>query len=371
MSNTQTILIVDDVKENVDILVELLNEHDLVTALDGQTALDIVKEEDIDLILLDIMMPEIDGFEVCKRLKNNARTSHIPVIFLSAKDKHEDIQEGFNLGAVDYITKPFNPQELLARVYTHLKLRAYEKNLERRVEQEVQKNKLKEQLVHQQSKQAALGELLMHIAHQWKQPLTSLSSINLLNKAKVESGYTLTNDDYIKSLDKSEDLIIFMSNTIDTFKNFYKPSLKDNYFFMHESIIDILSIVEATFNFDNIKIFIDENEDKEIYANENEFSQVVFSILNNARDIFNQRKIKNPEIYIKISNNKITFSDNGGGVEEEIIDKIFLPDVSTTNGTGIGLYLSRNIIEKNRGLINVSNAENGAVFYIEFLTWID
>ena len=109
MSNAQTILIVDDVKENVDILVELLNEHDLVTALDGQVALDIVDEEDVDLILLDIMMPEIDGFEVCRRLKSNLKTAHIPIIFLSAKDKHEDIQEGFSLGAVDYITKPFNP----------------------------------------------------------------------------------------------------------------------------------------------------------------------------------------------------------------------------------------------------------------------
>ena len=370
-NNTQTILIVDDVKENVDILVELLNQYDLVTALDGQTALDIMEEEDIDLILLDIMMPKIDGFEVCKILKSDTKTSHIPIIFLSAKDKLEDIQKGFNLGAVDYITKPFNPHELLARVDTHLKLRAYEKNLEQRVAQEIEKNRLKEQLIHQQSKQAALGELLMHIAHQWKQPLTSLSSIILLNKAKIDSGYTLTNDDYIKSLDKSEDLILFMSNTIDTFKNFYKPSLKNSYFFMHESIIDTLSIVEATFIFDNIKIFIDSNEDEKILANENEFSQVVFSILNNARDIFNLREIKNPEIHIEISNQKITFSDNGGGVEERVIDKVFLPNVSTTDGTGVGLYLSKNIIEKNKGLISVSNNENGAVFCIEFLTWID
>jgi len=140
---------------------------------------------------------------------------------------------------------------------------------------------------------------------------------------------------------------------------------------MHESIIDVLSIVEATFNFDNIKIFIDEDEDEEIFANENEFSQVVFSILNNARDIFNQREIKNPEIHIKISNRKITFSDNGGGIEKDIIDKIFLPDVSTTNGTGVGLYLSKNIVEKNRGLISATNSDNGAVFCLEFLTWID
>ena len=371
MKNKQTVLIVDDVKENVDILVELLKEYDLVTALDGKTALEIVDEEDIDLILLDIMMPEMDGFEVCSTLKNNPKKSHIPIIFLSAKDKREDVQEGFKIGAVDYITKPFNPNELLSRVNTHLKLRAYEKNLERKVKDEVEKNKLKQQMIYQQSKQASLGELLMHIAHQWKQPLTSLGSINLLNKAKIEAGHTLTNEDYMTSIDKSEDLILFMSETIETFKNFYKPSLIDSEFYIHEAILDVLSIVEATFHFDNIKIFVNNIEDEMIFGNVNEFSQVIFSMLNNARDIFLQRDIKNPEIHIDISNNKLSISDNGGGVDDEISEKIFLANVSTTNSSGIGLYLSKNIVEKNHGTIEVHNSKDGAIFNIEFLTWID
>jgi len=371
MKSKQTVLVVDDVKENVDILVELLKEYDLVTALDGETALEITQEEDVDLILLDIMMPIMDGFEVCEVLKDNSKTAHIPIIFLSAKDKNEDIQKGFQLGAVDYITKPFNPNELLSRVDTHLKLRAYEKNLEQRVKEEVEKNKLTQQVIYQQSKQAALGELLMHIAHQWKQPLTSLGSINLLNKAKIESGYNLTNEDFIKSIDKSEDLILFMSDTIDTFKNFYTPSAENKEFYIHEAVLDVLSIVEATFNFDNIKIYVDSNETETILGNIGEFSQVIFSILNNARDIFHKREIKNPEIRIKIDNKKITISDNGGGVEENMIDRIFQANVSTTNGTGIGLYLSKNIVDKNKGTIDVFNNNNGAIFQIEFLTWID
>lgn len=371
MKNKQTVLIVDDVKENVDILVELLKEYDLVTALDGKTALEIVDEEDIDLILLDIMMPEMDGFEVCSTLKNNPKKSHIPIIFLSAKDKREDVQEGFKIGAVDYITKPFNPNELLSRVNTHLKLRAYEKNLERKVKDEVEKNKLKQQMIYQQSKQASLGELLMHIAHQWKQPLTSLGSINLLNKAKIEAGHTLTNEDYMTSIDKSEDLILFMSETIETFKNFYKPSLIDSEFYIHEAILDVLSIVEATFHFDNIKIFVNNIEDEMIFGNVNEFSQVIFSMLNNARDIFLQRDIKNPEIHIDINNHKLSISDNGGGIAEGMIEKIFLANVSTTNGSGIGLYLSKNILEKNHATIEVHNSKDGAIFNIEFLTWID
>lgn len=364
--NKQTILIVDDVKENVDILVELLKKYDLITALNANDALEIIDEESIDLILLDIMMPIMNGFEVCKILQKNNKHSSIPIIFLSAKDEHEDIEYGFKLGAVDYITKPFNPNELISRVQTHLNLKAYKTNLEYRVTQEVEKNRIKQQIIYQQSKQASLGELLMHIAHQWKQPLASLGSINLLNKAKVESGKTISKADYLESINKSEELIMFMSETINTFKNFYKPSPNDEYFFINKTVLNVLSIIEITFNFENIKIFIDNTEDEEIYGNTNEFEQVIFSILNNARDIFKKRDIKNPKITIKIENKKITISDNGGGITNGMEDEIFLANVSETGGTGIGLHLSKSIILKNNGIIDVSNDSDGAVFCIRF-----
>jgi len=371
MQNKQTILIVDDIKENIDVLVELLNNYDLIPALNGQTCIDIaLEEENIDLILLDIMMPIMDGFEVCKILKGNPKTEHIPIIFLSAKNKQEDIQKGFLVGGVDYIAKPFHSDELLSRVNTHLKLRAYEKNLELKVKKELQKNRFKDQMIYQQSKQAELGELLMHIAHQWKQPLASLGSINILNRAKIEAGINISTEDILKSINKSEDIIMFMSDTIDTFKNFYKPSHKDKYFFMADSVIDILSIIEATFYFDNIKIYIISHEKTKTFGNVNEFAQVVFSILNNSRDIFRIRDIKKPEIHIAIENKKISIRDNGGGIEDELLEDIFLPSLSTNGSTGIGLYLSKNIVEKNGGVITASNAKDGAVFTIEFLTWI-
>jgi len=371
MKTKQTILIVDDISENVDILVEVLKNHDLVTALDGKTALEIVDEEEIDLILLDIMMPYMDGFEVCSILKANEKTSHIPIIFLSAKDKAEDIQKGFELGSVDYITKPFNPTELISRVDTHLKLRAYEKNLELRVQEEIQRNKTKQQIIHQQAKQAALGELLMHIAHQWKQPLSSLGSINLLNIAKLKNGKTITKEEQLDSTQKTEELISFMSETINTFKNFYKPNYQNSDFFIHECVIDVLSIVEATFNFDNIKIYVHSDEKEKTFANVNEFEQILFSILNNARDIFNFREIAEPIIHIEISDQKISIRDNGGGVDKDLLEKIFLPNISTTNSTGIGLYLAKEVVAKNNATLDVKNIDNGAQFCIEFLTWID
>lgn len=365
MQDKQTILIVDDIKENIDVLIQFLNMYDLIPALDGQTAIDIANEEEnIDLILLDIMMPDLDGFEVCKVLKNIPKLKYVPIIFLSAKNKQEDIQKAFEIGGSDYITKPFYSSELLSRVNTHLKLRAYEKNLELKIQKEVQKNLLKEQMICQQSKQAALGELLMHITHQWKQPLSSLSSINILNKAKIEAGISISPKDNLKSIKKSEDIIMFMSETIDTFKNFYIPINNNNKFYISESVTNILSIIEATFYFDNIKIYVISHEIKKTFGNINEFSQVIFSILNNARDIFKIRDIKVAEIHILIETQKISIKDNAGGIDKDLIKDIFLPSVSTKGGSGIGLYLSKKIIEKNGGTICASNNKDGATFTI-------
>lgn len=371
MRDKQSILIVDDAKDNVDILVEVLKNYDLITALNGETALKIIEEEDIDLILLDIMMPDMDGFEVCSIIKKNKKTSHIPIIFLSALNKYEDIQKGFELGAVDYVTKPFNPNELISRTHTHLRLRSYERELEKRVTQEIAKNSMKQQIIHQQSKQAALGELLMHIAHQWKQPLASLGSINLLQQTKMEQDIEITKDELLENTKKSADLISFMSETVDTFKDFYDPNFKEDSFSLTNSVNNVIAISDATFEYENIKITLHSHEDKDTYANENEFTQVIFSILNNAKNIFKLRETKEPRINIEVENQKLTISDNGGGIDVRVINDIFLPFISTTNGSGVGLYIAKEIITKNGGVISVKNSDIGSVFIVEFLTWLD
>jgi two-component system sensor histidine kinase/response regulator len=349
------------------VLVELLKKYDLITAIDGKTALEAANSEDIDLILLDIMMPDMDGFEVCNILKSNKKTSNIPIIFLTALDKQEDLQQGFKLGAVDYITKPFNPKELLSRVNTHLTLRAYEKNLALRIEIELEKNRLKQEMIYQKSKQAALGELLMHIAHQWKQPLASLSALNISQKIKIEQDLETTKDENLARIEKSQNLINFMSNTVETFRNFYLPSHSSETFSLTDSVKKVLDISDATLKYNKINILISSDETGQTYGNENEFTQIVFSIINNARDIFKKREIKNPEIKIDIQNNVLTISDNGGGIDNEIIDNIFLPYESSTNSSGIGLYIAKEIAEKNNGYISASNDEKGAVFRVEFL----
>jgi len=132
-----TVLVVDDTPENIDVLSGILKPHYRVkAAINGRLALSIAaREPQPDLILLDIMMPEIDGYEVCRRLKTDPLTAAIPVIFVTAKSEVEDEQQGFSLGAVDYITKPVSPPRVLARVRTHLALYDQARHLEALVQE--------------------------------------------------------------------------------------------------------------------------------------------------------------------------------------------------------------------------------------------
>ena len=130
MQNLPTILVVDDTESNIDILVELLgDDYEVMVSLDGEGALEIVEEDDIDLILLDIMMPEMDGYEVCNRLKKKEKTKHIPIIFLTAKSDEDSIEKAYDVGGTDYVTKPFRPKELLARVKKELTMQKLIKDL--------------------------------------------------------------------------------------------------------------------------------------------------------------------------------------------------------------------------------------------------
>ncbi len=128
----RNILIVDDSESNIDILMELLGDmYELYAATDGETALEILEEEPIDLVLLDILMPGMDGYEVCKRIRSNPKIKDIPVIFITAMDDEGSIEKAFEVGGNDYITKPFKPGEVLARVKMQLQLRAYQEELKR------------------------------------------------------------------------------------------------------------------------------------------------------------------------------------------------------------------------------------------------
>ena len=142
-----TVLIVDDVETNIDIMVETLgDEYDLSVAIDGAAALELALEAPPDLILLDIMMPGMDGYETCRQLKANEKTKDIPVIFLTAMTEKQDEARGLELGAVDYITKPFSPELVKARVRNQLELKLHRDNLEALIQERTRELQLTQEV---------------------------------------------------------------------------------------------------------------------------------------------------------------------------------------------------------------------------------
>jgi diguanylate cyclase (GGDEF)-like protein len=130
MFSSETILIVDDRKENLDIMVDILDDFDVIPVTSGQKALETIAQEKISLVLLDIVMPEMDGYEVCLKLKSDPATESIPIIFVTAKTDEESIAQAYSAGASDYVSKPLKRSEVIARVKTQLKLKHTIENLE-------------------------------------------------------------------------------------------------------------------------------------------------------------------------------------------------------------------------------------------------
>ena len=253
-------------------------------------------------------------------------------------------------------------------IYYHKRLNI---ELEIRVEDEIKKQKAQEEILIHQSRSAEIGEMINNIAHQWRQPLNNLS-LTIQNIGFKYENDVLTKEELNETIDKSKMIINSMSNTINTFRNFFEPTKNKNLFKVEHSIENTLEILSSTLRFYNIEVVKEIIDDVEIYDYENEFSQVLLNIITNARDALVSNKIEKPIIKVnvsKIENNVIVkIKDNANEINEEIIDRIFEPYFTTKgkgNGTGIGLYMSKLIIEKNmNGKLTVKNDNDGAVFII-------
>ncbi|PKL77954.1 MAG: hybrid sensor histidine kinase/response regulator [Ignavibacteriae bacterium HGW-Ignavibacteriae-4] len=183
MEKTTSILIVDDSSSNIDILVEILKEYQLFVALNGLKALEIAITNKPDIIILDVVMPEIDGFEVCKRLKENPLTEDIPVIFITAQNKIEDEIKGLELGAVDFISKPISPPIVLARVKNQLLLQESNRKIQSNFEE---LKRTQEQLIKNE-KLIALGRLVASVAHEINTPIAAIKSSNQNQSIEVNN----------------------------------------------------------------------------------------------------------------------------------------------------------------------------------------
>ena len=245
------------------------------------------------------------------------------------------------------------------------------KTLENKVKEELEKNREKEQLLVQKSKFIALGEMISNIAHQWRQPLSELSSILMYIKFK-HSIKALDDEVMQKKADEADKVLDYMSHTIDDFRNFFMPKKEKEEFYLYKVIDSVMTIVSSSLKSDKINVDINIDKSIKLRTYQNEYEQVILNILKNAKDALIEKNIKNPQIKITAYEEKeyvvLFIEDNAGGITVEPKGKIFEPYFTTkddSNGTGIGLYMSKIIVDKNmKGKLRVRNTNSGAKFGI-------
>ncbi len=308
----------------------------------------------IHLSLADGVERRLDG-EIFWR-KNGAS---FPVEFTCAPLPDDDNP----LGAVIVF------QDISARKQAEEALKRLNQELESRVAEEVEKNREKEHQLFQQSRLASMGEMIGHIAHQWRQPLNTIG----LLLANIEDAYRYRELDgaYLaEQVATGHRLVQGMSETIDDFRNFFRPSMEKTRFSIADRVRHSLSLVDASFSNHGFALDLKVENDAQILGYASEFQQVMVNLLNNAQDIFLERKIDGGEVWIEVSTPgeavRISVRDNGGGIPEEILPKIFDPYFTTRlSGTGIGLYMSKIIVEKHMGgHIEAHNCDGGAEFVV-------
>ena len=262
-----------------------------------------------------------------------------------------------------------------------IELKRLNETLEQKIKIEVEKNREKDKTLIQQSRFAAMGEMIANIAHQWRQPLSAISSTSTAMKLQMQLNLA-SKEDIIKSYDSIFKYVDFLNTTIEDFRNFFKKDKEKVEFDILETIQNSISITNASYKDNGIDIILEFSQDEfKTKGFPSELSQVILNILNNSKDVLqniqDENKLVLIDVYKKENQNIIKIYDNAGGIKENILPKIFDPYFTTKHkaqGTGIGLYMSKEIIEKNmEGSLSAKNStffvkdkkEFGACFTIK------
>ncbi len=368
MSNTQAkILVIDDGLVHLAFANEVLSKqgYQVMLARNGREGVNIALQRQPALILLDINMPGWDGFETCRRLKQEESLRDIPILFFSTLDKPQDRLRAFTVGAVDYVDKPCQEEELLARVQTHLSLYL-----------------LHQQLIHEktiaEAANLAKSQFLANMSHELRTPMNAIIGYSeMLAEEAKEDGL----EDFVSDLDKihaaGNHLLSLINDILDLSKI---ESRKMGLSLSEFSIVQLLKDIEATVSplvhkKNNQLLFewqgTDPQQADTIYADETKVRQMLLNLISNAAKFTEQGKII---VRIKNSNKHYTFYviDNGIGMTPEQVGKVFDPftqaDSSTTRkygGTGLGLTITREFVAMMGGTVNVeSTFGEGSTFVL-------
>lgn len=357
------ILIVDDVMSNVLLLKVLLTNEKfkIVTASDGHQALDQVEKENPDLILLDVMMPDMSGFEVSQQLKANPETAEIPIIFLTALNSTADIVKGFQVGGNDFISKPFNKEELIIRVTHQISLVAAKRIIVAQTEE---------------LRKIIMGrdKLYSVIAHDLRSPMGSIKMVlnmlilNLPSSTIGEEMYELltmanqTTEDVFSLLDN---LLKWTKSQIGKLKVVYQNV---DMVEVLESVNEIFSMVASL---KNIRIQLQAPECMEVYADIDMMKTVIRNLISNAIKFSNEGS----EILVSLEEKDgmavVSVKDSGCGIDEESQKKLLHTDThystfGTNNeeGSGLGLLLCQDFAHKNGGKLWFTSVKGeGSTFF--------
>ncbi len=265
----------------------------------------------------------------------------------------------------------------LQQAYNELKtsytfLQNYKELLEQRVQEEIAKRQIQEKIITRQARLAAMGEMIDAVAHQWAQPLSIIDMhVNLVTE---DFKNKLVDKNYVEETIKAINIQTkHLQTTLNKFRHFFHPIDKSEFFNLNTMVLETLELLHDEMLKHHINIKCTLEEENIVYGSMNEVQHVLINLINNAKDSFNIQNIQNRLINISIKNKPSYFSliiqDNAGGIDEKILPDIFKPYISTKNtteGSGIGLYMSRLIMQKYNGKISAQNIKDGAKFIVKF-----
>jgi len=373
----ELILIIDDNAVNREVVKTRLEMHQYRTceAADGMEGLKKIKEEKPDLIILDLMMPRMSGYEFCKKVRKNQSADELPVIMLTAKTEMGDKVYGLQVGANDYISKPFHKEELVARVGVLLKLRAMTQELKRwnleletRVDERTKElAKAQEQLI-QAEKMATVGTLAGGVAHEINNPLTAVLTnaqlLKLMGRPEDKESIELIEEGAKRCQTIIRKLMKYArKSSAET------PAAPVN---LAEVIRSVKGMLGYQLEQENVVIELDLEEQLQTEGWANELEQVFTNLFLNARDAILSKKTEGKISVIANSTEadlKVTVKDNGVGIKKDHLKKIFDPFFTTKDvgrGTGLGLAVTYGILEKHGARVEVLSEPNvGTEFHIK------